>query len=139
MATTRTPRPFACALDAVEEILRLLDAEPATSLAAFVEHRGGPDRLVVSVEAGDPGPEGVEALAGSLPVLLGPLAGARFVLLSVRDAGGATIVEADLAAWRRLTRLHRLGSPTLLDWFVVTDDSILSLAELGGPPARWDR
>jgi hypothetical protein len=55
----------------------------------------------------------------------------------VRDERGAAVAEADLAAWRRLVRRHRSGPVTLLDWFVVTDDAIFSLAELSGPPAAW--
>lgn len=58
--------------------------------------------------------------------------------MSVRDHGGDAPVEADLAAWRALVRRSQPWPLELLDWFVVTDEAILSLAELAGPPARWD-
>lgn len=62
----------------------------------------------------------------------------RLVLVSVRDHGGDAPAEADLAAWRALVRRSQPWQLELLDWFVVTDEAILSLAELAGPPARWD-
>lgn len=138
MATTRIPNPLTCALDAIEVILELLDADPDTTLAALVDHLPGDRQVILSIDGGEPGPWGVEELAARLQVLLEDSPGARLVLVSVRDDEGDTVAEADLAAWRRLARLHRRGPVLLLDWFVVTDDAILSLAELSGPPARWD-
>jgi hypothetical protein len=94
---------------------------------------------VVSVDDGDPGPSGAAHLAERLRTGLAEVPGARVVLLSVRHRAGDVVAEADLAMWRRLVRLHEGGSTTLLDWFVLTDEAILSLAELGGPPAPWSR
>ena len=138
MSATRIPRSLDCALDAIEVILHLIDADPATSLAALVDHLPGGHRNLVSVGGGDPGPSGVEVLARQLGAALDEAPGARVVLVSIRHEAGDTVAEADLAAWRHLVRRHRRGPITLLDWFVVTDDAILSLAELSGPPARWD-
>lgn len=138
MATTRIPRSLTCALDAVEVILELLDAEPATTLAALLDHLSGDSRSIVSVDGGDPGPAGVEVLADQLQTGLATAPGARVVLVSVRARAGEAIAEADLAIWRHLVRRYRGGHVTLLDWFVVTDDEIFSLAELSGPPAPWD-
>ncbi len=138
MAITRIPHPLSCALDALEVILSLVDTDPSTTLAAIVDHLPGDGQVVFSIEDGHPGPSGVELLGARLQVLLEDAPGARVVLLSVRDVDGDTVAEADLAAWRRLVRTHGRGPVTLLDWFIVTDDAILSLAELAGPPARWD-
>lgn len=138
MATTPIPHPISCALDAVDAILSLLDADPDTTLAAIVDHLPGDGQLVYSVEDGHPGPSGAEALAARLTILLADAPGSRVALLSVREVEGATVAEADLAAWRRLVRAHGRSPFTLLDWFIVTDDAVLSLAELAGPRARWD-
>lgn len=47
MATTRTPRPLASALDAIEVILGLLDREPATTLAALLDRLPGQERRLI--------------------------------------------------------------------------------------------
>jgi hypothetical protein len=123
-------------LDAIAVILALLDHEPETTLAALVD--GLPDgaRAVLPVRGGDPGPAGATGLAACLAKALPPGGGLRVVLLSVRAGAGDAPAEADLAAWRALDRSGG-ARYELLDWFVVTDDTILSLAELAGPPARW--
>ncbi len=136
MPTAQTPRPLASALDAIEVILELLDAAPSTTSAALVEVPGGGSG-VVSVDDGDPGPSGAALLAERLHTGLADVPGVRIVLVSVRNGAGDAVAEADLAMWRHLVRLHGGGTTTLLDWFVVTDEAILSLAELGGPPAPW--
>ena len=139
MATTRTPRPLTSSLDAIEVILTLLDHEPGTTLAALLDHLPGANQLVVPVAGGDPGPAGAGGLAELLAGALPAGSRARLVLVSVRDHGGDAPAEADLSAWRVLVRTARAWPVELLDWFVVTDEAILSLAELAGPPARWDR
>ena len=139
MATTRTSRPLTSSLDAIEVILTLLDDEPGTTLAALLDHLPGANRLVVPVAGGDPGPGGAPRLAELLAGALPAGCGSRLVLVSVRDRGGDAPAEADLSAWRALVRVARAWPVELLDWFVVTDEAILSLAELAGPRARWDR
>ena len=138
MATTRSVRPLTSSLDAIEVILTLLDREPGTTLAALVDHLPGQGRTVVPVAGGDPGPAGAPALAELIAGALPGDTSARLVLVSVRDHGGEAPAEGDLAAWRTLGRRARGWSLELLDWFVVTDEAILSLAELAGPAARWD-
>lgn len=138
MATTRTPRPLTSALDAIEVILTLLDHEPGLTLAALHDHLPGEVQAVVPVTGGDPGPGGAPRLAELVAAALPGGSRARLVLVSVRDHGGDAPAEADLAAWRALLRRAVPWPVELLDWFVVTDEAILSLAELAGPPARWD-
>lgn len=143
MATTRTPRPLTSPLDAIEVILTLLDREPATTLAALLDRLPGPSQALIPVAGGDPGPVGAPRLAQLVADALpqGPSPGGevpRLVLVSVRDHGGEAPAEADLAAWRALVRRSQPWPLELLDWFVLTDEAILSLAELAGPPARWD-
>ncbi len=142
MATTRTPRPLTSALDAIEVILRLLDHEPTTTLAAILDRLPGPTQALLPVAGGDPGAAGAprlaELLANALPGRspAGDLV-PRLVLVSIREHGGEAPAEADLAAWRALVRRAQPWPLELLDWFVLTDEAILSLAELAGPPARW--
>ena len=137
MSAIRSPRPLASSLDAIEVILDLLDREPDTTLAALVDGLPGGARAVLPVDGGDPGPGGATHLAACLTPVLRGLGHPRVVLVSVRDGGGDAAEEADLAAWRALARERRGGAYELLDWFVVTGDAILSLAELAGPRARW--
>ena len=137
MSAVRSPRPLTSSLDAIEVILTLLDHEPGTTLAALVDGLAGGARAVLPVDGGDPGPGGALHLATCLAPVLRGLGRPRVVLVSVREGGGDAAAEADLAAWRALVRDRRGGAYELLDWFVVTDDAILSLAELAGPRARW--
>ena len=138
MSAVRAPRPLTSSLDAIEVILTLLDREPDTTLAALVDGLAGGAGAVLPVDGGDPGPAGALHLAACLAPVLADLGRPRVVLVSVRDGGGDAAAEADLAAWRSLVR-DRRDAYELLDWFVVTDDAILSLAELAGPRARWTR
>jgi hypothetical protein len=131
------PPPMRCALDAIDALLAILDDEPATTLVALVDHLPHGARVALPVDGGDPGPAGAEALAGLLAAALDGLAGARVVLGSIRHHGDDTVAEADLATWRSLSARHRGGPITLLDWFVITDVAVLSLAELAGPRPRW--
>jgi hypothetical protein len=137
MSAVSSPRPLSSSLDAIEVILTLLDREPDTTLAALVDGLAGSARAVLPVDGGDPGPGGVTHLAGCLVPVLRGLGRPRVVLVSVRAGGGDAAEEADLAAWRALVSTPRADAYELLDWFVVTDAAILSMAELAGPPARW--
>lgn len=137
MATVPLPHPLTSALDVVDVVFHLLDAEPHTTLAALVDRLPGPGQIVVTVDGGDPGPAGVAALDPWLRDLLVAAPGARFVLVSVRAGAVAAVAEADLAAWRALRRGNGVGRHHLLDWFVVTDDAFTSMADLGGPPPMW--
>ncbi len=137
MSAVRSPRPLSSSLDAIEVILTLLDREPDTTLAALVDGLAGGARAVLPVDGGDPGPGGATHLARCLAPVLRGLGRPRVVLVSVRDGGGDAAEEADLAAWRALVSAGGAGAYQLLDWFVVTDEAILSMAELAGPRARW--
>jgi hypothetical protein len=139
---TRTPRPLTSPLDAIEVFLTLLDREPTTTLAALLDRLPGATQALLPVAGGDPGPAGAprlaELLAHALPCHPSGDGFPRLVLVSVRDHGGEVPAEADLAAWRALVGRSQPWPLELLDWFVLTDEAILSLAELAGPPARWD-
>ena len=136
MSAVSSPRPLSSSLDAIEVILTLLDREPDTTLAAVVDGLAGSARAILPVDGGDPGPGGVTHLARCLVPVLRGLGRPRVVLVSVRAGGGDAAEEADLAAWRALVSA-RADAYELLDWFVVTEAAILSMAELAGPPARW--
>ena len=139
MSAVGSPRPLSSSLDAIEVILSLLDREPDITLAALVDGLAGGARAVLPVDGGDPGPGGATHLARCLAPVLRGLGRPRVVLVSIRDGGGDAAEEADLAAWRAIVSARRAGAYELLDWFVVTDAAILSMAELAGPRARWAR
>lgn len=139
MQPLRGSRPMLDPLDAVEAILALLDDDPTTTLAALVDRLPGGLRYAIPVDGGDPGPAGADALDRLVLDQLGDLPGARVVLASVRDGEDETVAEADLATWRALVARHRTSPVVLLDWFVVTDAAVVSLADLAGPRPRWDR
>jgi hypothetical protein len=105
-----------------------------TSAVALVD--GGDDRKLVMPLEGPMPPDGLlrldEILLEAVPD------DARLVYATRRDDGLATVREEELATWRQLVARHT-GSPLVLcDWLVfVADDTVLSLAELAGPPAPW--
>jgi hypothetical protein len=129
--------PLLHPLDAVEALLALLDDDPTTTLVALVDHLPGGVRVALPVDGGDPGPAGAGALDDLLLHLLAEAPGARVVLATVRAGEDLAVAEDDLAMWRTLVARHRGSGVTLLDWFVLTDDAVVSLAELAGPRARW--
>jgi hypothetical protein len=124
--------------DALDALLSLLDDDPDLTLAALVDHLPGGARFALPVEGGDPGPAGAEALDGYLLHCLRDVPGARLVLATVRAGEDDTVAEDDLAAWRGLVARHRGAPVVLLDWFVLTDTAVVSLAELAGPRPRWE-
>jgi hypothetical protein len=129
--------PLLHPLDAVEALLALVDDDPTTTLVALVDRLPGGLRFALPVTGGDPGPAGAGALDELLRDLLAEVPGARVVLATVRPGEDVAVAEDDLAMWRALVARHHRSGVTLLDWFVLTDDAIVSLAELAGPRPPW--
>jgi len=61
---------------------------------------------------------------------------AAIVLASVRPAPDLGVVAADLAAWAELEVRYARASLTLLDWFVLSEHGIDSMADIAGV-WRW--
>jgi hypothetical protein len=64
--------------------------------------------------------------------------GNRLVLVSRRHTGPSFVLESELDQWRTMQAAHVGHVLPLVDWLVFLDDgTVLSLAELAGPPPVW--
>jgi hypothetical protein len=122
-------------LSSVEDAIRLAEvALGPDDLVAIVD---GAAKLVMPITGPVP-PEGVLRIDALLLAAVGDEEGTRLVLVTRRHTGPAIVLESELAHWRHMQREHRGRSLALCDWLVFLDDgTVLSLADLAGPPAVW--
>lgn len=129
------PVPLPASLASTEDAIRLAEASLGTcDLVAIVD---GAAKIVMPIT----GPVPADAVLGIDDLLLetvGDAEGARLVFATRRHGGPAIVLEDELARWRLLQREHAGRALVLCDWLVFLDDgTVLSLAELAGPPAVW--
>lgn len=128
--------PVPSSVSSLDDAIRLAEvALGPDDLVAIVD---GDAKLVLPI-AGPTTPDAVVRLDALLLDALGDHDGeARLVLATRRRTGPATVLEDELARWRRMVADHRGRSLQLRDWLVfVGDDAVLSLATLAGPAATW--
>jgi hypothetical protein len=62
----------------------------------------------------------------------------RLVFATRRRTGPCIALEDELADWRTMRAAHEGRDLVLADWLVfVGDGTVLSMAELAGPPTAW--
>lgn len=123
---------------ALQTVFDVLAVHPDTVTVALLENRRDRHGLAMPVEGPDPGPEAMHLLDDLLLKAAGDDPGCRLVLASVRPDGSDVVEEADIEHWRRLRAAHEGRHLELLDWILLAGkSSVLSLAEIAGPPAGW--
>ena len=121
-------------LSSREDAIRLADVYRHDDLVAIVD---GPAKLVMPVGGPIP-PGGVQRVDGVLLEAVADEPGSRLVIVTRRHTGPPIVLESELDIWRQLQQAHRGRALALCDWLVLLDDTtVLSLADLAGPPADW--
>ena len=92
--------------------------------------------LLLAVRAHDLAPSEVEESCCTLLELLAPEGRGPAVLVSV-DPGFGCEVEPVLTVWPEVAGTFDEAGATLLDWLLVCDDRVTSVASAAGTPAGW--
>lgn len=123
-------------LSSIEDAIRLAEvALGPDDLVAIVD---GAAKLVMPI-SGRIRPGTIARLDELLLLAIGDDDDGRLVLATRRRTGPAIALEEELADWRTMRAAHVGRALALADWLVfVGDGTVLSLAELAGPPARWE-
>jgi hypothetical protein len=107
------------------------DDQPAFVVLVFDE-----TGVLLAVRPHDLAPDEVEESCCTLLGLLAPEGRGPAVLVSV-DPGFGTEVEPALAVWPDVAGAFDEAGATLLDWLLVCDDRVSSVATAAGTPAGW--
>jgi hypothetical protein len=107
------------------------DDQPALVTLVFDE-----TGLLLALRAHDLAPSEVEESCCTLLGLLAPEGRGPAVLVSV-DPGFGCEPEPVLAVWPEVTDAFDEAGATLLDWLLVCDDRVASVAAAAGTPAGW--
>lgn len=122
-------------LSSTEDAIRL--AEVALGRDDLVAIVDGPSKLIMPV-SGPIRPGAIVRLDHLLLLTIGDDDDGRLVLATRRHTGPAIALEEELADWRTMSAAHDGRRLVLVDWLVfLADGTVLSLAELAGPAARW--
>ena len=126
--------PTPTRLGSTEDAIRMAELTLGDDRLAALVDRPRPIAMPIT---GDVPRDGVLGLASMLREVFDGQPG-RLVLATRRTSGPAMVLEDELAWWRQLRNEHDGHALVLCDWLVfVRDDTVLSLAELAGPPAPW--
>jgi DNA repair protein RadC len=132
----RPGQPITGPLAALEVVMLAVNEprRPETVVLCLDHAHRGSTIIVVDHPRSEP----IEEIADFMFQMAPEAAGlGALVLATVRPGPGVAVVPADELAWFELRNGAEMAGIELLDWFVVSDDHVVSMATLTDARSLW--